>query len=82
VALSTTNFAPEWTVPDTLGPGVVFAGQYLVPVRAALLVLNQSSGAKVGDIGVNRHGYAGEITMAALGPVVFEQRGSTLVALH
>lgn len=82
VALSTTNFAPEWTVPGTLGPGVVFAGQYLAPVRAALLVLNQATGAKVGQVGVNRHGYAGEITMATLGPVVFEQRGSTLVALH
>jgi outer membrane protein assembly factor BamB len=82
VALSTTNFAPEWTVPGTLGPGVVFADEYLAPVPNALLVLNQSTGRQVGRIGVNRHGYSGLITMATLGPVVFEQRGSTLVALH
>ncbi|HKN98947.1 MAG TPA: PQQ-binding-like beta-propeller repeat protein [Pseudonocardiaceae bacterium] len=82
VALSTTNFAPEWTVPDTLGPGVVFAGQYLVPVRGALQVRDQATGAEVGSIGVNRHGYTGEVTMATLGPVVLEQRGTTLVALH
>lgn len=82
VALSTTNLAPEWTVQGTLGPGVVFAGQYLAPVRGELQVLNQATGAKVGQIGVNRHGYTGEITMATLGPVVFEQRGTTLVALH
>jgi outer membrane protein assembly factor BamB len=82
IALSTTNFAPEWRVPDTLGPGVVFAGQYVVPVRGALQVRDQSSGAEVGSIGVNRHGYSGEVTMATLGPLVLEQRGTTLVALH
>jgi hypothetical protein len=31
---------------------------------------------------VDRHGYTGEVTMATLGPVVFEQRGTTLAALH
>jgi hypothetical protein len=82
IALSTTNLAPEWTVPNTLGPGVVFAGNYLAPVDNGLLVLNQATGAKIGEIGVNRHGYAGQVMMATLGPVVFEQRGSTLAALH
>ncbi|HEX5401225.1 MAG TPA: PQQ-binding-like beta-propeller repeat protein [Pseudonocardiaceae bacterium] len=82
VALSTTNLQPMWTVPDTLGPGVVFAGNYLVPVRDGLLVLNQATGAKIGEIGVDRHGYTGRVMMATLGPVVFEQRGATLAALH
>lgn len=82
VALSTTNLAPMWTVPGTLGSGVVFAGNYLVPTPDHLLVLNQASGARIGEIGVNRHGYTGEVSMAALGPVVFEQRGTTLAALH
>jgi outer membrane protein assembly factor BamB len=82
VALSTTNLQPEWTVPDTLGSGVVFAGKYLAPVSNGLLVLDQATGRKTGEIGVNRHGYTGEIAMATLGPVVFEQRGDTLAALH
>jgi outer membrane protein assembly factor BamB len=82
VALSTTNYQPMWTVPGTLGSGVVFAGNYLVPVPDGLLVLNQATGTRIGEIGVNRHGYTGEVSMASLGPVVFEQRGGTLVALH
>ncbi len=82
VALSATNLAPDWTVPNTLGPGTVFASRYLVPVPNALLVLNEASGAKVGQIGVNRHGYTGRVMMSSLGPVVFEQRGNTLAALH
>lgn len=82
VALNPANLAPSWTVPDTLGPGTVFAGRFVVPVPNALLVLNQVTGAQVGRIGVDRHGYRGPVTMASLGPVVFEQRGRTLVALH
>jgi hypothetical protein len=82
VALSNTNLQPEWTVSGTLGPGTLFAGQYLMPVPNALLVLNQVNGGRVGKIGVDRHGYAGPVMMAALGPVVFEQRGPTLAALH
>jgi outer membrane protein assembly factor BamB len=82
VALSTTNLAVEWSVPDTLGPGVVFAGRFLVPAAGRLLVLDQATGKKIGEIGVDRHGYTGEVTMATLGPVVFEQRGTTLAALH
>lgn len=82
VALSTSNLAPQWSVPGTLGAGVVFAGQYLVPVPDGLLVLNQITGAKVGEIGVDRHGYTGAVAMATLGPMVFEQRGATLAALH
>jgi outer membrane protein assembly factor BamB len=82
VALSTTNLQPEWTVPNTLGPGVTFAGNYLVPVHDGLLVLNQATGKKIGEIGVDRHGYTGQVMMATLGPVVFEQRGPTLAALH
>lgn len=82
VALDPGSLAPKWTVPNTLGAGTVFAGKYLVPAPNALLVLNQATGAKVGQIGVNRHGYRGRVAMAALGSVVFEQRGGTLVALH
>jgi hypothetical protein len=53
-----------------------------VPVHDGLLVLNQATGKKIGEIGVDRHGYTGQVMMATLGPVVFEQRGPTLAALH
>ncbi|HEY0808154.1 MAG TPA: PQQ-binding-like beta-propeller repeat protein, partial [Pseudonocardiaceae bacterium] len=82
VALSTTNLQPMWTVPNSLGAGVVFAGRYLVPVPNGIEVADQVTGAKVGVIGVDRHGYTGQVAMAALGPVVFEQRGPVLAALH
>lgn len=82
ISLSGKDFHPLWTVPDTLGPGTPFAGRYLVPVADALAVYDPGTGAKVGAIGVDRHGYAGTVTMATLGPVVFEQRGATLAALH
>jgi PQQ-like domain len=82
IALSTTNLRPDWTVSGTLGSGTVFAGRYLVPVPNALQVLDQATGQKIGQIGVDRHGYTGQVSMASLGPVVFEQRGPTLAALH
>jgi hypothetical protein len=82
VALSPTNLQPMWTVPSTLGPGVVFAGNYLAPERNTLLVLNQATGTRIGAINDDRHGYTGDVFMATLGPVVLEQRGATLAALH
>jgi outer membrane protein assembly factor BamB len=82
IALSTTDLHPQFTVPNTLGAGVVFAGQYLVPVPNAIQVLDPASGRKIGEIGVDRHGYTGPVSMASLGPVVLEQRGPTLAALH
>jgi outer membrane protein assembly factor BamB len=82
VALSTTNLQPIWSVPNTLGSGVVFAGRFLVPISGGIEVLDQATGAKIGVIGVDRHGYTGKVAMGTLGPVVFEQRGATLAALH
>jgi hypothetical protein len=82
IALSTTDLRPDWTVQHTLGSGTVFAGRYLVPVPDGIQVLDQATGQKIGQIGVDRHGYTGQVSMASLGPVVFEQRGTTLAALH
>lgn len=82
VSLSNTDFHPQWSVSGTLGAGTVFAGQYLVPVPNGIEVLNQVTGAKVGTIGVDRHGYTGPVAMASAGPMVFEQRGRTLAALR
>ncbi|HWC81946.1 MAG TPA: hypothetical protein VG756_18500 [Pseudonocardiaceae bacterium] len=82
IALSSLDFHPQWTVEGTLGAGTVFAGRYLVPVPNAIDVLDEATGAKVGQAGVNRHGYTGTVAMATLGPMVFEQRGKILAALR
>lgn len=82
IALATADFHPQWTVDGTMGPGTEFAGRYLAPVPGALLVMDLSTGAQVGRIGVDRHGYTGTVTMATLGPMVFEQRGSMVAALR
>lgn len=82
IALSANNFAPEWSVNGTLGPGTQFVGKYLVPVPNALLVVDPASGRTIGSIGVNRHGYTGPVAMSTLGPMVFEERGTVLAALR
>lgn len=82
VSLSAGDFHPQWTIAGTLGPGTVFAGRYLVPVPGGLVVLDPTTGAQIGEIAVDRHGYSGTVRMASLGPVVFEQRGPVLAALR
>jgi hypothetical protein len=82
IALSAADLHPQWVVPNTLGAGTVFAGRLLLPVPGALQVLDPATGAKVGTIRLDRQGYRGPVEMGSLGPVVFEQRGGTLVALR
>ncbi|HVK25530.1 MAG TPA: hypothetical protein VM677_29575 [Actinokineospora sp.] len=82
IVVSATDLHPLWTIKDTLGPGTVFAGRALVPVKDAIAVYNQADGTLVGSIPVDRGGYAGPVAMDVSGPMVFEQRGTTLVALH
>jgi hypothetical protein len=82
IALSTTDYHIQWTMQGTLGAGTTFAGRYLVPVKDAIDVLDVNTGTTIGSIGVDRHGYTGTVAMASLGPVVFEQRGGQLAALH
>jgi hypothetical protein len=82
IALSATDLHPLWVMPNTLGPGTVFAGRLLLPLPEGLLVLDAATGAKIGTIALDRHGYRGPIALGSLGPVVFEQRGGTLVALR
>lgn len=85
IALSTRDLRPLWIVQNTLGtlgPGTVFAGRLLVPVPDGLAVINQATGELVGTIPVDRETYSGPVTMSTLGPMVLEQRGNLLVALH
>ncbi|WP_018684090.1 hypothetical protein [Actinokineospora enzanensis] len=82
VALGAADLCPQWTVEGALGPGVVYAGRVLVPVAGGLAVIDQADGSRTGTIPVDRGGYTGPVTVGAIGSVVLEQRGETLVALR
>jgi hypothetical protein len=82
IALSTFDLRPLWTVDDALGPGTSFAGKILVPVTGRIAVLDPLTGQQVTSTPIDRDGYDGLITMSKLGPMVYEQRGDTLVALR
>ncbi|MEV0698526.1 hypothetical protein AB0I53_11485 [Saccharopolyspora sp. NPDC050389] len=82
VALDPETLTPLWTSPDTLGPGVGFGGKLLVPVPDGLAVLDATTGNRERVIPVDRAGYTGPIQLNAVGPVLLEQRGDTLVALR
>lgn len=82
VALAPDSFTPLWTVPDTLGPGALFAGKLLVPVRDGLAVIDPRSGARERVVPVDRGGFDGPLEVATIGDTVLEQRGDTLIALR
>ncbi len=82
VALHPKELRPLWTAVSTIGPGTIFAGRVLIPIPNGLRVLNQGTGELIGTIPVDRHGYTGTVEMAAIGPMVLEQRGANLVALR
>lgn len=82
VALDPVDLHPLWTLPQTLGPGTLLAGRLLVPVPGGLAVLDPTTGVRSGLLALDRGGYTGPIEPATAGPVVLEQRGSTLVALR
>lgn len=81
IALSRPNLRPLWTDPGTLGPGTTVAGSLLLPVPGGLAVADPATGTIARTIPVDRDGYRGTITLAALGHIVLEQRGDVLVAL-
>ncbi len=81
IALEAASLRPLWTLPGTLGPGLGIGADYVVPVPGGLVVVNPYTGAPVRTIPVDRAGHTGPVTLAALGPMVLEQRGGTLVAL-
>ncbi|TNC23238.1 hypothetical protein FG385_22700 [Amycolatopsis alkalitolerans] len=82
MAFSRDTLTPLWTLTSALGPGIVFDHQLVVPIQGGLAVLNEQNGATIRTIGVDRHGYAGPVRLTAAGPVLVEQRGSTLAALR
>jgi hypothetical protein len=82
ISLSTDDYHVQWIARGTLGAGTEFAGRFLVPVKDAIDVYDIGSGALIGSIGVARHGFTGPVAMNSIGPVVLEQRGDELAALH
>jgi hypothetical protein len=82
VALSRDNLAPKWTLDTALGPGIVFDHQFVVPIPGGLAVLNEQDGSTIRTIALDRQGYTGPVRLSALGPVLLEQRGDTVVALR
>ncbi len=81
IVLSEADLSPLWTVEDTLGPGTAFAGKIVIPVPDGLAVLQPTDGERIGTIPVDRGDHTGTVTTSALGTMVYEQRGDTLVAL-
>lgn len=82
VALDVSELAPRWSVPDTLGPGSLFAGRLVVPVPGGLAVLDADTGARLRTAAVDRGRWDGPVLLDSIGPVLLEQRGPTLVALR
>jgi hypothetical protein len=81
VALARDDLSPRWTLSSASGPGIVFAGQLVVPIKGGLAVLNEADGSTIRTVGVDRRGYPGVVRLGAAGPVLLEERGDTLTAL-
>jgi len=81
VALSPEDFAPAWTVEDTLGTGAAMAGSLLLPVDDAVAAVDPASGNVRRRIPVER-GDAPDVDVAVTGELVLEQRGDRVVALR
>jgi hypothetical protein len=64
-----------------LGPVTMMAGRLLVPVAEGLAVFNPSDGAFERIIPVKHPEGTGPVMLAISGPMVIEQRGSTLAGL-
>ncbi len=82
IALDHATLRPVWSRPGTLGPALAIGADLVVPAPGGLVVVNPETGVPLRTIPVDRAGYDGPVTLAALGPMVLEQRGGTLVALR
>jgi hypothetical protein len=82
IALDAGDLRPLWTLPGALGPGTLMADEPVLPVRGGVVVVNPANGAPIKRVPIDRGGWAGPVSLAALGPVLLEQRGPTVVALR
>lgn len=81
VALASKTLKPRWIMHDTLGTPVLFAGQTLMPTRAGLSVIDPATGRPERQLPLRRPPVA-SVQLAAIGPVLLEQRGNQVVALR
>ncbi|MEU8416481.1 hypothetical protein AB0C24_27140 [Amycolatopsis japonica] len=81
MAFSRDDLTPRWTLNNSTGPGVTFGEQLVVPIQGGLAVLDETTGATIRTVGVDRRGYTGPVLLSSVGPVLLEQRGPTVVAL-
>jgi hypothetical protein len=82
IALDSSDLHPLWTVPGALGPGTLMAGAPVVPVPNGLVEVSPADGGVLRSVPINRGDYQGSVGLAALGPVLLEQRGAGVVALR
>ena len=76
VALDAVDLTPDWTLPDTLGPAVTYAGELLVPVPAGVAVLAADTGRVTDTLPVPRDDPRAAVFPAVQGEMLLEQRGS------
>ena len=86
MVFDSTNLTQRYTIASgettaPLGPGVMMAGQLLVPVTDGIGVYDPLSGANIRYIPVSRPPSKSAVVPAISGSRVFEQRGDTVVAL-
>ncbi|OXM56870.1 hypothetical protein CFP71_11175 [Amycolatopsis thailandensis] len=81
MAFSRDDLTPRWSLNGSVGPGVTFGEQLVVPIKGGLAVLDELSGTTIRTVGIDRRGYNGPVQLSSVGPVLLEQRGPTLVAL-
>jgi hypothetical protein len=82
VALNALDLTPDWTLPDTLGPAVDYAGELLVPVPAGVAVLTADTGRVTETLPVPRDDPRAPVFPAVQGEMLLEQRGPAVVALR
>lgn len=71
----------DWSMPGALGLPAAVAGSVLVPTAEGLVVRDTAAG-RVGEtIPVDRDGYTGRVDATAVGPMIVEVRGATVVGL-
>lgn len=81
VALDPSGLIPLWTLPDTLGPGVLYAGSLVIPVPGGLAEVDRASGAVLRTLPVLRADADAPVRLAVQGEVLLEQRETEVTAL-
>lgn len=82
IALSKADLRPLWTLDGAVGTGAFYGNQLALPIEGGLAVVDEATGATIRTVGIDRHGYSGEVRLGSVGPVLLEQRGDDLAALR